>query len=168
MRDDTTTDRPSYLLASLDELEDFKIADGCPDPRGWDVLAADGRTVGKVDSLIADPGAMKVRYLDVDLDEKALGLEKPRHVLIPIGGAVLHEKDDAVYVGAIPSTLKMLPPYEHTTLTRHDEQFYLQHFDAAYAPSEGETDFYALPHFDDSRFFGRRRRDDKARYLTRC
>ena len=168
MRDDTRTTM-SDQLARLDDLDDFKIAEGDPDPRGWDVQAADGRTIGKVDSLIADTGAMKVRYLDVELDEKALGLEEPRHVLIPIGGATLHEKDDAVYLSTLPSTrLRTLPPYAHGTLTRPEEQFYRQRFDAAYTPSERETDFYAHEHFDDSRFFGRRpRRDANATYLTR-
>lgn len=167
MRNDMTKDISTYQLARLDELDDFKITEGDPDPRGWDVQAADGRTVGKVDTLIADIGAMKVRYLDVELDEKALGLEEPRHVLIPIGGATLDEKEDAVYIGRLPSTqLRTLPPYRHTKLTRQEEQFYRQRFDTSYKPpAEVDADFYAHEHFDDSRFFGRRRRDDKASYL---
>ncbi len=165
-----TRDITTYPLARLDDLDDFKIAEGDPDPRGWDVQAADGRTVGRVDTLIADIGAMKVRYLDVQLDEKALGLEEPRHVLIPIGGATLDDEEDAVYIGTLPSTrLRMLPPYQHTTLTRPEEQFYRQRFDTSYTPpAETEADFYAHEHFDDSRFFGRRRRDDKASYLMRA
>ena len=35
-----------YRLARLDDLDGYKVADGEPDPRGWDVRAADGRTVG--------------------------------------------------------------------------------------------------------------------------
>jgi hypothetical protein len=168
MANETTRDVASYQLARLDDLDDFKIAEGDPDPRGWDVQAADGRTVGKVDTLIADTGAMKVRYLDVALDEKALGLEEPRHILIPIGGAMLDEKEDAVYLGTLPSArLRMLPPYRHTALTRPEEQFYRQRFDSAYTPAEADADFYAHEHFDDSRFFGRRRRRDDANYLMR-
>lgn len=169
MRNDTRNTMTDQL-ARLDDLDDFKIAEGDPDPRGWNVLAADGRAIGKVDSLIADTGAMKVRYLDVELDDKALELEESRHVLIPIGGATLHEKDDAVYLNTLPSTrLRTLPPYTHGSLTRTEEQFYRQRFDAAYTPSERETDFYAHEHFDDSRFFGRRRRrDGTAAYLTRA
>lgn len=168
MRDDTTTGVRNYLLARLDEVDDVKIADGDPDPRGWDVLAAEGRKVGKVDSLIADLSAMKVRYLDVELDENALGLEEERHVLIPIGGASLHKTADAVCLSTLPSArLRMLPPYDHTTLTRAEEQFYRQRFDTAYAPAERETDFYAHEHFDDRRFLGRRRRRDDASYITR-
>ena len=172
MRDDTrrdvSTDVSTYQLARLADLDDFKIAEGAPDPRGWDVQAADGRTIGKVDSLIADVSAMKVRYLDVELDDKALGLEEERHVLIPIGGATLHEKDDAVYLATLPSTrVRMLPSYQHTALTRPEEQFYRQRFDTAYTPSELEADFYAHAHFDDRRFFGRRRRADGS-YLVRA
>jgi hypothetical protein len=62
----------------------------------------------------------------------------------------------------------MLPHYRHSTLTRPEEQFYRQRFDAEYTPSDGETDFYAHAHFDDRRFFGRRRRGDDKDYLTRA
>jgi hypothetical protein len=168
MRHDTMKETTTPQLARLDDLDDIRIADGDPDPRGWDVLSADGRTVGRVDTLIADTAAMKVRYLDVELDEKALGLEEDRHVLIPIGGAALHEKEDIVYLATLPSArLRMLPPYRHGMLTRPDEQFYREEFDAGYAPSERGADFYAHAHFDDRRFLGRRRHGDQG-YLTRA
>lgn len=167
MRDDTMK-TTSYRLARLDDLDDVRIAEGDPDPRGWDVQAADGRTIGKVDSLIADTGAMKIRYLDVELDEKALGLDEERHVLIPIGGATLHDEDDAVYLSTLPSThLATLPPFRHTTLTRADEQLFRQRFDTRYTPSGGEADFYEHEHFDDNRFFGRRRHRGENDYITR-
>ena len=82
MRDDMMEETTTPRLARLDDLDDVRIAEGDPDPRGWDVLAADGRAVGRVDTLIADTAAMKVRYLDVELDEKALGLEEERHVAL--------------------------------------------------------------------------------------
>ncbi len=167
MRDDMMKETTTPQLARLDDLDDVRIAEGDPDPRGWDVLAADGRAVGRVDTLIADTAAMKVRYLDVELDEKALGLEEERHVLIPIGGATLHEKEDVVYLGTVPSArLRMLPPYRHGSLSRPDEQFYREEFDEGYAQPAQEADFYAHAHFDDRRFLGRRRRGDRA-YLTR-
>ncbi|HEX7118693.1 MAG TPA: PRC-barrel domain-containing protein [Longimicrobiales bacterium] len=91
-------------LASLGELEGFDVADEEPDPRGWEVLAADGRGVGSVRELVVDTEAMKVRYLDCAVDEEALGLDRERrHILIPIGFVRLDEADEKVLVDAITS-----------------------------------------------------------------
>lgn len=59
-------------IAPLKELKDYKVAKEDPDVRGWMVLGRDGRTVGKVHDLLVDTGAMRVRYLDVDLDHDLL------------------------------------------------------------------------------------------------
>lgn len=58
------------------------------DPQGWRVVAADGRLIGRVDSMIADPSTMKMRYLDVDLESSG------EHVLLPVEDAELkpHER----------------------------------------------------------------------------
>jgi len=63
---------PATQIAPLKELKDYKVAKEDPDVRGWMVLGRDGRTVGKVHDLLVDTGAMRVRYLDVDLDNDLL------------------------------------------------------------------------------------------------
>jgi photosynthetic reaction center H subunit len=45
-------------LAPMHQLDDYKVADGEPDIRGWSVRTADGRVAGKVDDLIVDTQAM--------------------------------------------------------------------------------------------------------------
>ncbi len=55
-------------LAHLDDLDDFTIAEGEPDIRGWDVRGADGTKVGTVEDLLIDTAAMKVRYIEVKLE----------------------------------------------------------------------------------------------------
>jgi len=112
-------------LVDLDELEDFKVADEDPDPRGWDIVARDGLRIGEVDKLIVDTGAMKVRYLDCDLDEEALGLEpRDRHVLIPVGHARIDEDMRRVTVDAIASTdVPNLPPFTGDLSEDYDERF---------------------------------------------
>jgi hypothetical protein len=59
-------------IAPLKELKDYKVAKEDPDVRGWKVLGRDGRTVGEVHDLLVDTGAMRVRYLDVELDRDLL------------------------------------------------------------------------------------------------
>jgi len=52
-------------LKPLSELPDYKVEPGDPDPRGWTVLSTDGRSLGKVEDLVIDTSAMKVRHLIV-------------------------------------------------------------------------------------------------------
>ena len=81
----------SHQLARLDELDDFEIADGEPDIRGWSVKSADGKEVGTVENLIADPDAMEIRYLEVKVKHELLGTKDDEQVLIPIGAARLQD-----------------------------------------------------------------------------
>ena len=168
MRDETMQGNAEYRLARLDELDGYQVADGNPDPRGWDVRSADGRTIGKVDSLVADTGAMKVRYLDVELDKDELNLSEERHVLIPIGGATLDDDDDVVKLSTLASSqLAKLPEFRHGKITREDEHKLMGQFDSRYTPAN-YADFYSHQNFSDQRFFGKRREGgDGATYLTR-
>jgi uncharacterized protein (TIGR02271 family) len=51
--------------ARLSELGDYRVSDEDPDPRGWSVIGRDGDSIGRVEDLIVDTAAMKVRYLDI-------------------------------------------------------------------------------------------------------
>lgn len=101
-------------LERLDDLHGYKVADGDCDIRGWSVRTADGRKVGEVDSLIVDKDAMMVRYIDVDLDRKALDLKDDRHVLVPLSSARLDDDhDDVRLTGIDAAQLVAMPPYRH-------------------------------------------------------
>ncbi|HEY0778990.1 MAG TPA: PRC-barrel domain-containing protein, partial [Gemmatirosa sp.] len=63
----TATGDASHL-GRLNDLDEYKVADGYPDIRGWDVRTSDGSAVGKVGDLIVDTAALRVRYLDVEVD----------------------------------------------------------------------------------------------------
>jgi hypothetical protein len=107
-------------VVPLGQLDDFEVADGDPDVRGWEVLAADGRTIGEVDELLVDAHAMKVRYLDVDVDGGVIADD--RHVLIPIGFARLDREHDRVMVDGLTATdLLGVPAYGQGPLTRDFE-----------------------------------------------
>jgi uncharacterized protein (TIGR02271 family) len=53
--------------ARLSELGDYRVSDEDPDPRGWSVVGREGGAIGRVEDLIVDTEAMKVRYLDITL-----------------------------------------------------------------------------------------------------
>ena len=72
---------------------DYEIVKGESHIKGWDVKNIQGEKIGKVDELLFDPQARKVRYLIVDLDENEFDLDKDKKVLIPIGVADLYDED---------------------------------------------------------------------------
>jgi len=67
-----TLEAPAPQIAPLKDLADFKVASGDPDVRGWNVIGSDGRTIGEVNDLLVDTAALRVRYLDVELDRDLL------------------------------------------------------------------------------------------------
>src|SRR5688572_21114142 len=71
-------------IAPLSALDDYEIADGYPEVRGWDVRDADDRSIGYVYDLLVDVPAMRVRFLDVELAPRFAPVEADRRVLIPI------------------------------------------------------------------------------------
>jgi photosynthetic reaction center H subunit len=90
-------------LARVGELSDYEVADHHPDIRGWDVVASDDRKIGDVKDLIADTGAMKVRYLDIELDSDYRLSDDESRVLVPIEHVRLNEDDDVVRLDAVAS-----------------------------------------------------------------
>lgn len=147
-------------VVPLDQLDDFEVADGDPDVRGWEVLASDGRRIGEVDNLLVDTAAMKVRYLDVDLKDDVAGNDGDRHILVPIGYARLDESDNHVFVDTLASTdLRAMPVYDRGPLTREFETSVRQRFDTSYTGTSPDRDFYAADPYDADRFYSSRRAD---------
>jgi uncharacterized protein (TIGR02271 family) len=160
---------PMDRVVPLDELNDFKVADGDPDVRGWDVVSSDGRKVGEVDQLLVDRAAMKVRYLDVDLDDELAGDE--RHVLVPIGYARLDRDDNRVLIDTVSSSdLVALPEYRRGNLDRDYENTVRDRFGSSGTTStaggaagvaggasagRADEDYYGDKAYDDNRFYGR-------------
>lgn len=142
-------------LASLDELADFKVSEEDPDPRGWDVVGSDQRTIGKVSELIVDTSVMKVRYLTVKVDERELGLEpEDRQILIPIGYARLNEDQEQVFLDAISAEdVSRMPRFGGLPLEREQEE----ELHAAYTGGLTGEERYRHPRYSAERFYGPRR-----------
>jgi len=158
MRDDTKRLEPG--LYRLTELPDYEVADRDPDVRGWNVLSADKKFIGKVDELIVDLDALKVRYLDVNINKEIneAGTDN-RHLLIPIGAAELDGRDDIVRVNNIETiTLLKLPEYNGGTISREYERNLRSSFASDYNSAETGENFYNHPLYNDERFYGSRRK----------
>src|SRR5690606_41995960 len=126
-----------------------------------------------------DTGAMKVRYLDVEMDDDLIEGEAGRHILVPIGYARLDEEDDQIRVDALDTArLGQLPAYRHGALTREFETDLQTHFagglgaagaaGSAAASSDIDGDRYAGEMYDESRFYRSRRQGDGGQRLTRA
>ncbi|QIX62042.1 hypothetical protein FY528_15970 [Hymenobacter lutimineralis] len=143
-------------LRRLRDLTEFEVADGNPDVRGWAVRGADGRQFGQVYELIVDADALKVRYLDVELDENLRINERDRHILLPIGAAALDDDGDNVFVPSLTAQSVLdYPPYVEIQITREYEQAMLRALNLQLP--EGQQSFYDQPSYDDSQFYQRRR-----------
>ena len=70
--------RERESLVALSTLGSWKVSDGEPDIRGWDVCTVSGRQLGSVHDLMIDPNAAEVVLVDVDLP----GTD--RHTFVPI------------------------------------------------------------------------------------
>jgi sporulation protein YlmC with PRC-barrel domain len=145
----------------LQELGDskFEIADGQPDIRGWDVRDINGKRLGEVDELIFDAESRKVRYIVLDLEDNEWNLDE-RDVLIPIGLAELHEKDDDVILRNVSiEQLRALPEYDDDDLDSNLESSIRNIFSGTGASMTGtalsnaasnDTDFYSHEHFNNN------------------
>ncbi len=158
----TTFDNDVYIYRSylypLGEVKDFEIADEHPDIRGWDILGNDGVKFGKVKELIIDTKAMKVRYLDVDINEKyTADHQEDLHILIPVGVAILNKDDKNVIIPQLNTdnlanypVYRREPVYVLRDYERSVRDFYAgeHHTDYRYDP-----EFYEDKYYNDSSIF---------------
>lgn len=170
--------RRTPQLLHLNDADDYEVAKGEPDIRGWDVKSSDGQKLGKVEDLLVDTEVMSVRYVEVKLTDKIAkaDAEKQEYVLVPVGAARLDDEHDDVLVDLSAAHIPGLPAYSRGKLTPEYEVSLLDRYrpagtadlaDDRRAEREAESDFYAGRHFDERRFFGSRRRTGEQRpYIT--
>jgi hypothetical protein len=179
-----TADEATSPLVHSRDLDHFKIPDGDPDPRGWDVKTAEGRDIGKVSDLLVDTATGRVRYLELAVDKDVVKTGARDYYLIPVGEARLNDDHDDVVVNLSAADLADVPVYERGHVSREYErslQTYVRErparqraadvaattsATAAASTSAGTTratttdrdaDFYGGAEYDDRSFFGSRR-----------
>ncbi|WP_373523518.1 PRC-barrel domain-containing protein [Aquiflexum sp.] len=107
-------------LYYLDDLSGYKVASNDSDVRGWEIIDADNRTVGKVDGLLANKETKRVIYLDIEVDKSLIedghevynksanegvhefvNKEGENHLIIPIGLVRLDDENEKVLTDEI-------------------------------------------------------------------
>lgn len=147
-------------LIRLKDMKGYKVAKGDSDVRGWNVLGSNNDKIGKVKELIIDPELMKVRYLDIKvIDDLIIDNSDERHLLIPIGVAVLDEDDDNVLLPTLDSNMvAKLPQVTGDSVTRDYEHTLLTALSSDFNPELYSNErFYDHSNFDDTRFYSSRR-----------
>jgi photosynthetic reaction center H subunit len=139
-------------LRRLRDLTEFEVADNSPDIRGWSVRGGDGKKFGEVTELIVEEQALKVRYLDVELDASLQVNEHERHILLPVGVAALDEEGDNVFVPSLSlDSVLEYPPYAEFQITREYEEAMLRALKLP-LPEHSTSSFYEQPSFNDENF----------------
>jgi hypothetical protein len=167
---DLGTQGSSGTLAHSHDLKHFKLPEGDPDPRGWDVKTADGQKLGKVDDLLVDSATGRVRYLEVEVDKDVVKQGAREYYLVPVGTARLDDDRDDVVVNLGVSDLADVPVYQRGAVSRDYEQSLQTHLRGRSrtvgaagttvplgTTADRDVDFYASPEYDDRSFFGSRR-----------
>ncbi|OOQ59502.1 PRC-barrel domain-containing protein [Mucilaginibacter pedocola] len=144
----------------LQELSesDFEIADGQPNIQGWDVRDSEKNKIGEVDELLFNPQSRKVRYIILHMENNDIGLEDGR-IFIPIGVAELDEEQDNVIIPDVTKAqILALPLYERGREIDADTEAQIRNvFVKPDAPAMLGTDFYDHDHFNETKFYGKRR-----------
>ena len=136
---------------------DFEIADGQEDIRNWTVKDYAGQKLGEVDELIFDEASRKVRYIVLDMDDNDLNMDD-RKVMVPIGLAVLHERDDEVILRTVTvDQLRSLPEYDEDNFDPDTEKRIFNVFDGS-RTLKTESDFYSHEYFDDGMLYRNRQK----------
>jgi sporulation protein YlmC with PRC-barrel domain len=129
--------RDARRLVPMRELGDYKLVDGEPDIRGWNVYTATGRELGDVEDLLIDTDMGEVVMLDVDLKRD------DRHTLAPIKAAWIDRETRRIVLNTsmfdvddhIPALGRRTEPLETESVARFNERY-----ERAYGPDGWDRD----------------------------
>jgi len=163
-------------LYRLDELSDYKIASNYSDVRGWKIVDADNRTIGKIDNLWVNKDMQRVVYLDVNVDKSLIedsrnevhdAIENQNgqefvykdgdsHIIIPIGSVSINKDTKIVMANNIGyNTFRKTSRYS----TQHNfDRNYERRVMHSYYPEDNSNPEY---NSDDDTFYNRREFDNK-------
>jgi photosynthetic reaction center H subunit len=156
----STDEKLPQRLQALDG-SDFEIADGQPNIQGWIIYDIENEEIGEIQDLIFDTHTNSVRYLVVDLEGNAYGIEDKK-ILLPIGIAEIKEEDKEIRLPKVMvEELRDLPSYHNELVTLETEQRIREVFEGSsneLLNDESGFDskvFYSHDHFNQDRFYKR-------------
>ena len=117
--------RDARRLVPLKDLRDYKVVDGEPDIRGWNVWTATGRELGEIEDLLVDTDMGEVVMVDIDLKRD------DRHTLAPIKAAWIDRENRRVVLNTsmfdvdddIPALNRRAERIESDSARRFNERY---------------------------------------------
>jgi len=160
-------------LYYLEELSDYKVASDYYDVRGWDVMDAENRTIGKVTNLLVNLQEERVVYLDVEVNPTLiefgyktyqvpasdgvhgfLNKDGEEHLIVPIGMISLDTEEKTVLTDQIDyNTFAKAKRFKSGTSINRDREFYFFHHfvrDDKTDVATMDEDFYKRKEFDNN------------------
>ena len=143
--------RKGVRLVRLSELKSYKVADGEPDIRGWEVRTISGRQLGEVAELLIDTDAGEVVMLDVDVRNDG------RHSFAPVRAAMIDRTARVVRLDTGDLQDEDLPSLATSTPADDEARQFGERYERAYGDRGWAEDRdYVLPHGDEDVHFARR------------
>jgi sporulation protein YlmC with PRC-barrel domain len=143
--------RKDVRLVRLSELKSYKVADGEPDIRGWEVRTISGRQLGEVAELLVDTDAGEVVMLDIDVRNSG------RHSFAPVRAAMIDRTARVIRLDTGDLQEEELPSLATTTGSDEEARQFGERYERAYGDRGWAEDRdYVLPHGDDDVHFARR------------
>jgi hypothetical protein len=143
--------RTGVRLVRLSELQSFKVADGEPDIRGWEVRTISGRQLGEVAELLVDADAGEVVMLDVDVRNSG------RHSFAPVRAAMIDRTARVVRLDTGDLQDEELPSLASGASGEEEARQFGEGYERAYGDRGWAEDRdYVLPHGDEDVHFARR------------
>jgi hypothetical protein len=117
--------RDARRLVPMRDLRNYKVVDGEPDIRGWNVYTATGRELGEIEDLLVDTDIGEVVMVDVDLKRD------DRHTLAPIKAAWIDREHRRVVLNtsmfdvddAIPALNRRAESIESDSVRHFNERY---------------------------------------------
>jgi hypothetical protein len=154
--------RKGVRLARLSELAKYRVADGEPDIRGWEVRTISGRLLGEVAELLVDADAGEVVMIDVDVKNNA------RHSFAPVRAAMIDRTARVVRLDTGDLRDEELPSLASTGSGQEDAREFGERYERAYGDRGWAADRdYVLPHGEDDVHFRRTAREAAEREAAR-
>jgi PRC-barrel domain len=143
--------RKDVRLVRLSELQSYKVADGEPDIRGWEVRTISGRQLGEVAELLVDTDAGEVVMLDIDVRNSG------RHSFAPVRAAMIDRTARVIRLDTGDLQEEDLPSLATTSGGDEEARQFGEGYERAYGDRGWADDRnYVLPHGDDDVHFARR------------
>lgn len=132
-------------LVSIERLEDFRVGEGEPDIRGWEVRTLSGRQLGDVKDLLVDPEAGEVVMFEVE------HAQDERRSLAPIRAAQIDRERKIIVIDSSEIDRGGAMPGYHRggRVTEQDAREFDERYRRAYGDPERDADFALRPGDDE-------------------